>query len=289
MFSKFAVLATIVAAALQASAADKPTFSVNNLPDTWEEGQIGTNQCTKYGSHSQTSMCQNLFINSVQDFCLWAPHKGKQEIGATEKEQVAYCVREGYGTRLIPDGTIKKAHFVITPDFVQVTGYGDFTSMHVKSGDEGGELDPHGADGYGNPPGGLVFTRRAPGKVGQWTQLKEWSNFMSATEFSIRACFPGDNATKWCPHIYDVMGSQWNHPGNFGSGFTNCDAASGHYPGIYKKGSTYSTFYQGQSHTPVAHKAGASSNCLSHATISNAQAKATPYRRMVAQPFGNVD
>lgn len=28
----------------------------------------------------------------------------------------------GYGTRLIPDGAIKGAHFVQTPDFVQITG-----------------------------------------------------------------------------------------------------------------------------------------------------------------------
>lgn len=32
---------------------------------------------------------------------------------------------------------------------------------------------------------------------------------MSATEFSIRGCFPGQYAKEWCPHIYDVMGAQW--------------------------------------------------------------------------------
>jgi hypothetical protein len=36
------------------------------------------------------------------------------------------------------------------------------------------------------------------------SQSKEWSSFMSATEFSIRACTGGPNATKLCPHIYDV-------------------------------------------------------------------------------------
>ncbi|CAO1639200.1 unnamed protein product [Sympodiomycopsis kandeliae] len=284
MLANLAVLSTLALAATQV-AADKPTFSVNNLPNTWEAGQIGTNQCKKYGASSQSSMCQNVFINSVQDFCLWAPYSGSKTVGDQEEKMVSYCIRSGYGTRLIPDGTIKKAHFVKTPNFVQVTGFGDFTSMHIRGGDAGGELDPHGATGAGNPPGGLVFTRRAPGKEGQWTQLKEWSNFMSATEFSIRACFPGQYAKEWCPHIYDVMGAQWNHPGNYGNGFDNCDADSGDWPGVYHG----STFYQGQKKTPGPQAAGKSSNCLPHATIKNSPAIATPYRRDVARPFGKEE
>jgi hypothetical protein len=30
-----------------------------------------------------------------------------------------------------------------------VTGTGDFTKINVQAGDQGGELDPHGADGNG--------------------------------------------------------------------------------------------------------------------------------------------
>jgi hypothetical protein len=30
--------------------------------------------------------------------------------------------------------------------------------MNIPAGDDGGELDPHGADGNGNPIGGLVFS-----------------------------------------------------------------------------------------------------------------------------------
>ena len=41
----------------------------------------------------------------------------------------SYCLKEGYGTRLIPDGTINGAHFVkVVNDkvsYVQVTGQGD--------------------------------------------------------------------------------------------------------------------------------------------------------------------
>lgn len=58
----------------------------------------------------------------------------------------------------MPEGTLTSAHFLKTPDYVQVTGVGDFTKIGIKRGDEGGELDPHGADRLGNPHGGLVFS-----------------------------------------------------------------------------------------------------------------------------------
>jgi hypothetical protein len=38
-------------------------------------------------------------------------------------------------------------HFVKTPDYVQVTGVGDFTKINILKGDAGGELDNRGADG----------------------------------------------------------------------------------------------------------------------------------------------
>ncbi|CAO1623713.1 unnamed protein product [Parajaminaea phylloscopi] len=275
--TKMTLLAgTAALAATVANAQNKPTFPVNNLPKTWEKGQVGTNQCKQWGASSQSSMCQNVFINDVTDFCLWAPFQGQGTVGDQEERMVSYCLKSGYGTRLIPSGAVKKAHFVKTPDFVQVTGFGDFTGMHIRRGDAGGELDPHGATGAGNPPGGLVYSRNVPGKEGQWTQLKEWSSFMSATEFSLRACYPGrGNAKKYCPHIYDVMGAQWNHPGNYGNGFSNCDADSGAFPGVYGA----STFYQGQKKTPSAHKAPKSSNCQNKATVKGGKAQQTPYKR----------
>ncbi|CAO1637360.1 unnamed protein product [Jaminaea pallidilutea] len=278
MLSTSFTTVAIVAASLASSAVadNKPTFSVNKLPNTWEKGQVGTNSCKQFGASSDSSKCQNIFMNSLDDFCLWAPISGQKEVGANEEKQVSYCLRSGYGTRLIPNGAIKQAHFVKTPDFLQVTGSGDFTKMHVKSGDEGGELDPHGATGAGNPPGGLVFTKSAPGKNAQWTQMHEWSSFMSATEFSFRACFDsGDNATKYCPHVYDEMGAQWNHPGDYDSGFTNCDGDSGHFPGVFHG----STFSQNSGNTPKAHKAGKTSNCQTSTTVSNQAAQQTPYKR----------
>ena len=68
-------------------------------------------------------------------------------IGDTEQIEVAWCTKSGRGTRTIPNGALKGVHFVKTPDYVQVTGVGDFTKINVPKGDYGGELDNRGADG----------------------------------------------------------------------------------------------------------------------------------------------
>jgi hypothetical protein len=47
------------------------TYTVGDLPASSEEGQSGTNQCGT--ASTQTSGCQNLYVNSVDDFCLWGP------------------------------------------------------------------------------------------------------------------------------------------------------------------------------------------------------------------------
>ena len=96
-------------------------------------------------------------VNSVDDFCLFAPPEPGPNsiIGETERIEVSWCLKSGYGTRLIPDGTILGAHFVQTPDYVQITGTGDLTKINVPKGDSGGELVPHGADGNGTRPSHL--------------------------------------------------------------------------------------------------------------------------------------
>ncbi|KAF9446482.1 hypothetical protein P691DRAFT_673530 [Macrolepiota fuliginosa MF-IS2] len=233
----------------------------NTAPDKSESGQTGTNKCGTQSS--QTSMCQNAFLNAVDDFCLYAPPNPGPDsvIGNTEREEVSWCIKNGTGTRLIPDGAITGVHFVQTPDFVQVTGIGDLTLLNVPKGDAGGELDPHGADGNGNPIGGLVFSSA----FGQLEQIQEWTNFMSDTEFCFRACKPGPMAATWCQHIYDVMGCAWNMPGNYDTGFDSCAADSGEPMGVYGG----STFFQGQPATPPAHPIPASSSCTTTSTIGN--------------------
>lgn len=72
---------------------------------------------------------------------------------------MSYCVKEGYGTRTIPPGTITGASFLKTPHYVQLSLVGDFTKINVAPKDEGGELDAHGAFNTQNPVGALVYSR----------------------------------------------------------------------------------------------------------------------------------
>lgn len=51
---------------------------------------------------------------------------------------------------------------------------------------------------------------------------------MSDSEFCFRGCKDGPNAPALCQHIYDVMGCQWNMPGNYAAGtFERCLGDSG--------------------------------------------------------------
>ncbi|SPO36149.1 uncharacterized protein PSFLO_01620 [Pseudozyma flocculosa] len=272
---KFSALVTVTATLIAtAEAQKKPIFHVNNLPDKWEPGQVGSNQCKKWGDSSPDSMCQNVFVNSANDFCLFLPYTPNTTIGDEEERTVSYCTRSGYGTRVFSPGTIKGAQFLKTPNYLQVTGYGDFTKV-VAPGDEGGELDPHGATGAGNPPGGLVFSNAIPGHEGHWRQSREWSSFASATEFSIRLGY-GSKAALYAPHIYDEMGAQWNHPGKYyHHKFEDCDGDSGAPPGVY---GDY-TFHQGDPKTPPAHPPPASSNCHPLPSPDGGLAPQKPYRK----------
>lgn len=120
-------------------------------------------------------MCQNLYINSATDFCLWgAPGPQVTGVGTAEQNVVSYCTKSGRGTRLIPAGTLQSVHFLKTPHYVQVSGTGDFTKLLYSSDGGGGELDPHGPDELGNPHGGLVFSNtfgKGLMQVHEWVRL----------------------------------------------------------------------------------------------------------------------
>jgi len=152
---------------------------------------------------------------------------------------------------------------------VQITGFGDFTKMNIAAGDEGGELDPHGADGNGNPIGALVFSEA----FGALSQVHEWTNFMSATQFCIRACKAGPDAWQYCNHIYDVMGCDWVMPGNYADNvLETCVGDSDLLMGIYVTAGVTSTFNQGDAVTPDAHPAASSSDCTTVKALSDAVA-----------------
>jgi hypothetical protein len=71
---------------------------------------------------------------------------------------------------VIPDGVITGLRYIETDFYVQIMGYGDFTKLNIPYGDFGGELDPHGATGDGNPVGGNVTNNRSGSDV----SYEEW-------------------------------------------------------------------------------------------------------------------
>jgi len=238
------------------------TYSPTNLPDKSETGQSGTDQCSN--TYNQTSECQTAWVNSLTDWCIWGPPDAgaNSVIGNTERIEVAWCTQANHGTRVIPNGAITGAHFVQTPNYVQLTGIGDLTQINIPAGDAGGELDPHGADGNGNPIGSLVFTTAF---TGQPEQAHEWTDFVSATQFCFRVCHDSAQAPALCNHIYDTMGCAWNMPGDYTAGFTSCRGDDDLPMGVYGT----STFFQGQPSTPAAHPAAATSSCTTISSISN--------------------
>lgn len=259
------VAALLVAALFTSASAGYVAVPPNGpFPDKTEPGQYGTNNCGTFDS--PTAKCQTLRINTLNDFCLWAP-KSKMVVGAAERDVVSWCTKPGHGSRLIPKGALTGVHMLRTPHYVQITGTGDFTKMNIPSGDDGGELDPHGADGLGNPIGGIVIANINRQNI----QIKEWTQFISDNEFCIRACLPGKDAARYCEHIYDTMGCYWNLPGSYAKGsFDTCKANDVAMPmGEYKLANGQnSTWYQGVKPTPAAQRPAASSKCAKVTSVA---------------------
>lgn len=244
-FAPWAVVYILVCGVLWVRSQYTATYVPGNttLPETSEEGQAGTNRCGE-GSND-LSMCQNLYLNSATDFCLWGP-QGPEPVGIgnSEREVVSYCTKAGRGTRLIPPGTLRSVHFVRTPHYVQVSGTGIFENIHISKEGGGGELDPHGEDGLGNPIGGLVFTNA----FGKLAQAHEWTSFIDENQFCLRVCKDGDKAADYCKHIYDEMGCEFNMPtapDQLGV-FESCEGPDADIVGVYTNHGVVSTFYQDQ-------------------------------------------
>ncbi|GAA5874555.1 hypothetical protein JCM3774_004647 [Rhodotorula dairenensis] len=168
MLSQVLVASALAGTALaQSSAAFTPLaaqrFDYNNLPyqadpnDGIRGRQVGYNICNST-TENQESLCQTAIINSIDDFCLWAPPRPGEEVGNIEGEMVAWCTKEGHGTRIIPEGALQGVQFIRTPHYIQVVGFIDQVKIDMLPDDYGGEMDPHGADQRGNPLGGLLFS-----------------------------------------------------------------------------------------------------------------------------------
>jgi len=279
MSAKVAVLALAATAAYaQFTPLAQKRFEYTNLPykadtDTGERGtQFGYNICNST-TENQQSLCQTAMINSLDDFCLWGPPEPNSLIGDTEGEAVAWCTKPGRGTRLIPQGALKGVQFMKTPAYVQVIGWIDQSQINIAPKDDGGEMDPHGADRRGNPLGGLVFSNAFPsngGKNDTYQQVIEWHNFMGANQFCLKGCDPaGADDDKFCEHIFDRIGCAYNAPGNYKEGvFESCEGENQDFPGIYTSNGQVVTYTQpaeslGAITTmPYDPKIPASSNCV---------------------------
>ncbi|MBW0464756.1 hypothetical protein O181_004471 [Austropuccinia psidii MF-1] len=165
--------------------------------------QAGYNRCGTLAS--PTSNCQNVYINSPNDFCLWGPPTFGG-VSQTERQAVAYCTQPNHGTRVIPQGTFTSVHYVSTKHYIQITGRGNAFAR----------LTPAliSFDSLGNPIGGVVF--------GPNLQFEQWTQFLLPDEFCIRACYNGPDAWRYCNHIYDLMACRWNIPADYGPGFDSC-------------------------------------------------------------------
>ncbi|KAH9481016.1 hypothetical protein JR316_0005534 [Psilocybe cubensis] len=222
--------------------------------------QKGYNICNET-TENQESLCQTAFINSLDDFCLWAPPEPGEDVGNIEGEMVAWCTKKGHGTRVMPKGTITGVQFTKTPDYIQVVGFMDQTKINMKPGDSGGEMDPHGADLRGNPIGGLLFTSAW---TGSYVQAVEWHNFNGNDMFCLKACDPrGPRAARLCEHIYDVMGCGFNAPSNAKLGvFESCESESQDPPGQYVNAAGVTTTWkQGDGTVPYSVRIPRSTSC----------------------------
>lgn len=237
--------------------------------DTGDRGtQYGYNLCNTT-TEGPTSLCQTAIINSIDDFCLWGPPEKDSVIGNVEGESVAWCTKPGYGTRVIPKGAITGVQFMKTPDYIQVTGFITQNLINIQADDSGGELDPHGADQRGNPLGGLLFSNAWGG---QFTQAIEWHNFMGGGTFCLKACDPaGPNAARYCEHIFDRIGCQYNAPAAYVDGkFESCLGDNQDFPGIYTVNGVAQTYTQPPESLgaiqsmPYTARIPASSSCVSH-------------------------
>jgi len=167
-----------------------------------------------------------MFVNTIDDFCLWGSPTPAGTIGDIEAVVVAYCTKAGHGTRLIPPGALTAVQFIKAPGYIQVTGLMDQTGLNLQASDTGGELDPHGADLAGNPLGGLVFSNNLPTAKDNTTitQVNNWNNFIGSGQFCIKACDPTITDPDYCQNTFDTQGCDFNMPASYAPNqFTSCE------------------------------------------------------------------
>lgn len=211
--------------------------------------QVGYNRCNAT-TEGQSSLCQTAYVNSLDDFCIWGPREPNSTIAVEEGALVAWCTQPGRGTRIIPPNALLGVQFMRTPDYLQLTGKIDQSLINIASNDTGGEEDPHGADGRGNPLGSLVYSNgfiANDGNLSNFQQVIEWHNFLGGNVFCFKICDPAEaNGANYCQHIYDRIGCAYNAPAAYREGvFEKCLGENQDFPGVYTgSDGQVSTFFQ---------------------------------------------
>ncbi|KAJ6462906.1 hypothetical protein C8R45DRAFT_1026458 [Mycena sanguinolenta] len=242
--------------------------------------QTGYNICNAT-TETQASMCQTMFVNHMDDFCLWAPPAPNTTISDSEGEEVAWCSKKGHGTRIIPDGAITSLQMIKTPSYIQISGTLNQNYINI-GGTDGGELDSGGQDGEGNPMGGLVYTnafKASNGDNGTFIQAQHWSFFVGNNAFCGKICDQtGSQPQALCNNIYDRLGCEYNAPADVPANtFEYCLGDDmtpvGQYVGTDGKTSTYfqpssetiSIDYDALPYTPTP---AATSSCTPYASAA---------------------
>jgi len=235
---------------------DQIPYQVMTDTDDPRGFQSGYNICNST-TENQDSKCQTMFVNHIDDFCLWAPATPNTTISDAEGDVVAWCNKKGHGTRIIPDGAITGLQMIYTPSYIQIAGTLNQLMLDI-GGTDGGELDSGGQDGEGNPMGGLVYTNAFAsnnGNNGSYQQAQHWSFFIGNGGFCGKICdqSKGDStAQALCNNVYDRLGCDYNAPNTAAEGtFEVCQGDDMTPVGEYVVNGVTSTYHQPAETDPV--------------------------------------
>ncbi|KZP27877.1 hypothetical protein FIBSPDRAFT_730011 [Athelia psychrophila] len=244
-------------------------YQVNPYP-VGRGPQSGYNVCNST-TEGAASECQTLIANTLSDFCIWGSPIDNGQIGDVEAATVAYCTQPGHGTRIIPAGSITAAQFMKTSGYIQITGLFDQSGINLMANDTGGELDPHGADLFGNPLGGLVYSTGLPsGDNTTYKQVSSWNNFVGSGQFCIKLCDPTVTSPNYCKNEVDLIGCDYNMPASYAANeFTSCEGELQDVVGVYTSAGQTLTWAQPTdgilpATLPWQPKVPASSNCVTY-------------------------
>jgi hypothetical protein len=171
-------------------------------------------------------------------------------------------------------------------DYIQVVGFLSQQNLNIFSGDEGGELDPHGDDEQGNPLGGIAFTNgfadssasfqsrftAKQNNTAALTQVTEWIDFIGGGIFCLKFCHnDGPDPAALCNHIYDEIGCTYNAVAdynNINGSFVVCDSDDMTPPGVFTTApgqtTTWVQPFTGNPQPPYTPNPISSSNCQTY-------------------------